>query len=314
MSLKYNTQPNLSDRNNSHALTVELVGRDKRVLEVGTSTGYVSKVLVANGCRVVGIEIDPEAARGAEEFCERVIVGDVESLDLGEELGDETFDVVLLGDVLEHLKDPRKALERMKPFVEPGGYVVASLPNVAHGSVRLALMQGRFRYNPLGLLDDTHLRFFTRESVEKLFRDAGFSVSELERTRVGVFDTEIEVDREAVPEEALRAVLADPEAETYQFVLRAYPLESGGGAASSLVVENRSLREQLAWRDGLIHDLERELRNLEELRLRLEERERQLEQKQEVIAKLREQLAERNRELTQRQRAINQLSNRLGKS
>jgi 2-polyprenyl-3-methyl-5-hydroxy-6-metoxy-1,4-benzoquinol methylase/uncharacterized coiled-coil protein SlyX len=312
MSLKYTTQPNLGDRNNSHALTVELVGRDKSVLEVGTSTGYVSKVLVANGCRVVGIELDPAAARGAEEFCDRVVVGDVESLDLEGELGDETFDVVLLGDVLEHLKDPRKALERVRPFLKPGGYVVASIPNVAHGSVRLALMQGRFRYRSLGLLDDTHLRFFTRESVEELFDEAGFSVSELERTRVGVFDTEIEVDREAVPKEALRSVLADPEAETYQFVLQAFPSGAVGGV-SGLAAENRSLREQVAWRDGVIHDLHRRLRNLEELQRRLEDRELRLAANEEAIAKLKEKLVERNRELAQRQRTVNQLTNRLNR-
>lgn len=309
--MEYDATVDLATRNNSHTLTVELVGRDKKVLEIGPSTGYVSRVLVANGCRVTGIELDPEAAAKAEEACERVVVGDVESMDLEGELGDETFDVALFGDVLEHLKDPLRVLERVRPFLRPGGYVVASIPNVAHGSVRLALMQGRFRYEPKGLLDDTHLRFFTRESVEGLFADAGFSITDLERTRLGVFDTEVEVDREAVPEGALERILADPEAETYQFVVRAYPAESAG-VAPRLRAENGALRERLAWREAMIHDLNRRVRNLGEIQRRLEDREERLAEQEEEISRLKEQLIERNHQLARNERTIGRLNGRTG--
>src|SRR5215217_8074158 len=196
MASKYESRINLENRNSSHALMVELVGHGKRVLDAGCGTGDLAEALAERGCRVTGIEIDPEAARQAEKYCERVIVGDVEDLDLSEYLDDEPFDVILFGDVLEHLKDPLRTLDRLKPSLRPEGHVVASIPNVAHGSVRLALMQGKFQYSPLGLLDDTHLRFFTRESVEQLFEDAGFLITELKRTLVGIFDTEIEIDRE----------------------------------------------------------------------------------------------------------------------
>src|SRR5215211_8614384 len=218
MASKYETDPNLDDINASHVVITELVGHDKRVLDVGCAAGNLAEVLAERGCRVTGIEIDPEAARQAEERCERVIVGDVARLDLGAELDEESFDVVLLGDVLEHLKDPLQTLKRLKTFLCPEGYVVASIPNVAHGSVRLSLMQGRFRYRSLGLLDNTHLRFFTRETVEQLFKDAGFLIAELRHTTRGMFDTEIEIDREQLPSEVLRLVEEDPEAWTYQFV------------------------------------------------------------------------------------------------
>src|SRR5829696_6298061 len=199
MPSKYEAEVNLENKNSSHTLIVQLVGYDKRVLDVGASTGYLAEALAERGCRVTGIEIDPGAARQAEEHCERVIVGNVEDLDLAVELGGETFDVIVFGDVLEHLKDPLQILKRFKSFLSPRGYVVASIPNVAHGSVRLALMQGEFRYRSLGLLDNTHLRFFTIESLEQLFKEADLLITELRRTKRGVFDAEIEVDSGSVP-------------------------------------------------------------------------------------------------------------------
>jgi 2-polyprenyl-3-methyl-5-hydroxy-6-metoxy-1,4-benzoquinol methylase len=296
MASKYKTRIDLNNRNNAHTLTVELIGHDKRVLDVGTATGYVAEALVGRGCRVTGIELDPEAAFKAAQYCERVIVGDVESLDLDVELGEESFDVITFGDVLEHLKNPLRVLQRFKPFLRNYGYVVVSVPNIAHGSVRLALMQGKFQYRPLGLLDDTHLRFFTRETVEQLFNDAGFSVGELERTRLGIFDTEIEVNREAVTQELLRIVRDDPEAETYQFVLLGYPLNALTDG-SVQPEEARPFPEQIAQRDRLIYELDRKVRHLGELQRRLGDREERLAQREEEVSNLMRSLADRNKEL-----------------
>jgi O-antigen biosynthesis protein len=290
MTSKYETKLNLDDRSSSHALIIELLGLDKRVLDVGCATGNLAEVLAGRGCRVTGIEIDPEAARQAEKHCERVIVGDVESLDLGAELDEADFDVIVFGDVLEHLKDPLQTLRRFKPFLQTEGYVIASIPNIAHGSVRLALMQGRFRYRSLGLLDDTHLRFFTRETVEQLFKDAGFLIADLRRTTRGVFDTEIEIDREQLPPEVLRLVEEDPEASTYQFVLSAYRF----GEAGMLAQDVRLLSEQLASRDRMIYELNRKLRNFEELKRLLDDRTEQLAEKEQEVSRLAHEIAERN--------------------
>ena len=290
MASKYETKLNLDDRSSSHALIIELLGLDKRVLDVGCATGNLAEVLAGRGCRVTGIEIDPEAARQAEKPCERVIVGDVENLDLGAELDEADFDVIVFGDVLEHLKDPLQTLRRVKPFLQTEGYVIASIPNIAHGSVRLALMQGRFRYRSLGLLDDTHLRFFTRETVEQLFKDAGFLIADLRRTTRGVFDTEIEIDREQLPPEVLRLVEEDPEASTYQFVLSAYRF----GEAGMLAQDVRLLSEQLARRDRMIYELNRKLRNFEELKRLLDDRTEQLAEKEQEVSRFAHELAERN--------------------
>ena len=96
---------------------VQLVGTDRRVLELGPATGHMTRVLRDRGCTVVGIEVDPEMANQAAEFAERVIVGNLDKLDLDEELGSDRFDVIVAADVLEHLTDPLSALRRLRRFL-----------------------------------------------------------------------------------------------------------------------------------------------------------------------------------------------------
>lgn len=299
MASKYDTSVDLSNKNNSHTLIVELVGHGKRVLDVGAATGYLAGVLTEQGCRVTGIEIDPESARQAEEHCDRVIAGNVEELDLDEELGGESFDVIVFGDVLEHLGDPLRALERFKPFLGSGGYVVASIPNIAHGSVRLALLQGRFQYRSLGLLDNTHLRFFTRESVGQLFEDAGFLMTDLRRTIQGLFMTEIEVDGDNVPDDVVRLLQEDPEALTYQFVLTARPYGSTEGPAADhgrptgeLIGLLHELGSPSAGDNGFVYELIRKLRDLEDLRHLLGIRTKQLARTEQRAADLAQEVVE----------------------
>src|SRR4051794_1466234 len=114
----------------SHAFIVDMVGSNKRVLDVGCDTGYLGESLMALGCRVWGVEVNPETARVAAEKLERVVVGDLESLDLPAEFGEGAFDVVVFGDVLEHLRDPLPVLRQARRLLAPGGSVVISTPNI----------------------------------------------------------------------------------------------------------------------------------------------------------------------------------------
>lgn len=156
------------------------VGSDVRVLDVGCSSGYLAAPLAARGCTVVGIELDPSAAREAEAYCERVLVGDVERMDLPFEAA--SFDVVLLGDVVEHLRDPGATLARLRPLLVPGGRLVLTTPNVANWALRLSLLAGRWRYTDRGILDRTHTHFFTRSTLAETIRDAGYAVERLDFT------------------------------------------------------------------------------------------------------------------------------------
>jgi GT2 family glycosyltransferase/2-polyprenyl-3-methyl-5-hydroxy-6-metoxy-1,4-benzoquinol methylase len=212
-----------ANANTSHAIMLGLVGGSKRVLDVGCAAGDLARALVGRGCTVSGVELDEAAAAAAKPVLERLVVGDVSSLDLPAELGHGAFDVVVFGDVLEHLTDPLPVLRSAKELLAPGGYVVISVPNIAHADVRLSLLNGDFTYRPLGLLDETHVRFFTRRSLYALVTEAGFAPADVRRTVAPPFGTEIQVRREDVLPGVVERLLEDPDAETYQFVLTAVP-------------------------------------------------------------------------------------------
>jgi SAM-dependent methyltransferase len=223
----------------------------KKVLELGCATGYMSRVLRDRGCKVVAVEMDATAAARASQFCDRVIVADLDRVDLSRELGEELFDVIVAADVLEHLKDPLRVLRRIRPHLEPGGRVVASIPNVAHGSVRLALLTGTFPYSEVGLLDRTHLRFFTAASVERLFADAGFHISHVHRQRRALDRSEVPFDRAALPSGVVEAIAADPEALTYQFIVTAEPtadFDQDAAPADDLIEQEEESPEVAALR------------------------------------------------------------------
>lgn len=220
---RYDTGVDLSDPNLARTQLVLLTPGASNVLEVGPSTGYLTRVLRDRGCRVTGLEIDPVAAEHAARVADRMVVGDVESLDFEEAFGEERFDVVMFGDVLEHLVEPGATLRRAASLLAEGGRVVASIPNLAHGDVRLALLAGRFPYTSQGLLDRTHLRFFTREGIDALFGDGGFRITEWRRVTAALFETELALPRGAFPPRVVEAVRRLPEAETYQFVVAAVP-------------------------------------------------------------------------------------------
>lgn len=259
--MKYECEIDLDNENMSQTLTVQMVGANKRVLEFGCAGGAVSQALSQRGCRVVGVELDPDLASRAKEFCEEVIVADAEELDFDEAFGGQTFDVAVFGDVLEHLREPVQLLRRARPFLAPEGYVVASIPNVAHGAVRLALFKGRFRYTPEGLLDETHLRFFTHASMRKLFEEAGFQLVETRRTTLPIFGTEIELRPDEYPPELVAEIESDPEATTYQFVSKAV-VDNGLSAIDDLQRREEGQRAELLRQAARVATLEREVESL----------------------------------------------------
>jgi 2-polyprenyl-3-methyl-5-hydroxy-6-metoxy-1,4-benzoquinol methylase len=167
-------------RHRAHAKLLAAVGTGNRVLDVGCSSGYLAAPLAERGNTIVGIELDADAAREAEAYCERVLVGDIMSMELPLEPG--SFDVVLCGDIVEHLRDPVAALARLRPFLRPGGRLVLSTPNVANWAVRLGLLAGRWDYTDRGLLDRTHVHLFTRRSLAAAVEQAGYRVLDLDFT------------------------------------------------------------------------------------------------------------------------------------
>jgi 2-polyprenyl-3-methyl-5-hydroxy-6-metoxy-1,4-benzoquinol methylase len=151
----------------------------RRVLELGCGAGVFGASVKARGAEVWGVELNPAAARAAEARLDRVLCADVETALA--ELPRASFDCVVYNDVLEHLVDPRAALTATKALLAPGGVVVCSIPNVRHFRNLINLIvHKQWRYEEHGVLDRTHLRFFTERSIVEMFDELGYDVRRLE--------------------------------------------------------------------------------------------------------------------------------------
>ncbi len=140
------------------------------VLDVGCGFATTSQEIQKRGNRVTGIESSAEAVAVARKRIGEVIEGDLQQAGV---FGTRTFDVIIFADVLEHLAWPVGILRRYAELLKKGGTVIVSLPNVGLWSVRLGLLLGRFPYADTGVLDRTHLRFFTRSSAVEMLREPG---------------------------------------------------------------------------------------------------------------------------------------------
>jgi 2-polyprenyl-3-methyl-5-hydroxy-6-metoxy-1,4-benzoquinol methylase len=199
-----------------HAKLLALVPDGSRVLDVGCSSGYLARPLVAKGCTVVGIERDPAAAEEARSVCEEVLVGDVETMEFPYEPG--SFDVVLCGDLVEHLREPEAFLARVHGLLRPDGRLILTTPNVANWSMRLGLLVGRWRYTERGILDRTHAHLFTRNTLVEALERSGY------RVRVLDFTVPVPVMRNTPIEGVAHAIgRLRPSLFAYQFVVSATP-------------------------------------------------------------------------------------------
>ena len=166
------------DRYSSHALILDRLGegRGRRVLDVGAADGFLAEKLTAQGWEVTALEGDPDLADRARTRCRHVVVADLER---GMPRLTGPFDAIVYGDILEHLSDPLAALIALNRSAAPRATIIVSLPNVAHVWVRLSLLFGHFDYVSRGILDRSHLRFFTRSTMQELLTHAGLTIEEL---------------------------------------------------------------------------------------------------------------------------------------
>lgn len=147
----------------------------RALLDVGCGTGRLGASLKALGIpRVVGVELNPEAAEQARTALDEVVVADVERNGLPFE--EASFDCIVYGDVLEHLTDPWTTLSAQRRLLASDGVAIVSIPNVGYWRNVLDLARGRWEYAESGMLDATHLRFFTWRSIEQLLDQAGYRV------------------------------------------------------------------------------------------------------------------------------------------
>lgn len=181
-TLKYDFTPDLDNPSNVHHIQFAMIPANSVVLDVGCHTGILGATLTSKkSAKVIGLDTDRAALAVARTRLEDAIELDLEApgweLQL-QHAGLPGFDVVLFGDVLEHTRDPHAILLATKKLLKPDGRIVVSIPNVAHWRVRLGLLRGRFTYTDSGILDRTHLRFFTHASGRQLLQQAGYKIVE----------------------------------------------------------------------------------------------------------------------------------------
>jgi predicted TPR repeat methyltransferase len=200
-------------------------GKSLAVLDLGFGAGLLAR-RIRPACRyLAGVELDPEAAKEGAPFFDEPVTGDLLEGISGP--WKEPFDVIVAGDVLEHLPRPEVLLDSLKPLLKPEGVLLLSLPNVANVTVRLGLLIGRFRYAPRGILDRTHLRFFSRATGRALLEESGYRVLSIEATAMPLELALPALSRPplagVVRAAALAAARLWPTLFGYQFVYEARP-------------------------------------------------------------------------------------------
>lgn len=250
--------------NNSWSNMFRFIPDGSRVLDVGCSTGNFGEALkVHKNCTTVGVDLNAADIAEAVTRLEAAYVLDITQPQARAVLG--TFDVVVFGDVIEHLPDPRAVLSAVHSLLNPNGIVVFSIPNMGHLSVRLDVLEGRFAYTEIGLLDKTHLHFYDRPEVHSVFEDSDFIIADELSTLVGYPDRWVAERLNALGLAAssqFLSMLRSTDAEIFQFVGVAVPGNSRGAhrrapasfimphdelqqKTNELIVENDQLREDL---------------------------------------------------------------------
>ncbi len=197
----------------------------RRVLDVGCGAGALGAALRAErGIEVVGVELDPGAAARAAERLDRVVEADLEAIvELPFEPG--AFDAIVFGDVLEHLHDPHRLLRSLRPWLADDGALVCSIPNVGHWSVVLPLLvEDRWRYEDAGLLDRTHVHFFTLGEAVAMLGECGFAVEGASVTRLpGPVPAQVAELAETLARFGANRARAEQRLTAYQYLLLARP-------------------------------------------------------------------------------------------
>jgi methionine biosynthesis protein MetW len=206
------------DPHEAAGLICSMIPHRTRVLDVGCGTGEMT-ALIQSRCAadVLGVEPDERRAMRAAQ----------RGLDIRVGIFDEAFlrtaglfDVIVFADVLEHLSDPTSLLRMAGQALRPNGCVVASVPNVAHWSVRIDLLIGRFDYSPCGIMDATHLRWFTARGLDLLFRSAGFRIEDYKASAGAGFS-------ESIGRRPWRWLPARYRTPALQFLARKWPTAFG---------------------------------------------------------------------------------------
>ncbi len=245
------------DTDNSLSIILKNIRKGAKVFEFGPSDGYMTAYLKHElECEIFCLEIDPEAAQKASEYCDKMIVTNLSELSWLEEINGDfnSFDYLVFADVLEHLINPEQVLKTVvEKLLKDDGEVLISLPHIGHTAVIMELMSGRFEYKETGLLDRTHLKFFTRDNVANLLSDAGLEPLEWHTVCMWPEQTELEESYNQVPQPVAEFLQQKPDAHVYQFITKSrkksitLEKEEGNQPADQFSSYRHSQFNQLFW-------------------------------------------------------------------
>ena len=245
-------------------LVVDAVGERKRVLDLGCGSGRLARALALRECDVVGFDSNPVAVEEARKYCTHAGVADLDAVPLDELLGEDRFDVIVVADVLQHLRTPIGLLDRARSLLLEGGYLVALVPNAAYGANRLTAIDGSA--DPADGERDGTRAGFTAKSLDELFLNAGYRIEPLQRTQRAIFDdaNALSVDPSDFDPALLAEIERQPEAQTLQFVVRAQPLSND---ARNRAISKRFIaaNTQLSTAASRLQKRDREIERLSEL-------------------------------------------------
>jgi O-antigen biosynthesis protein len=247
--MRYQAVIDTTNKNNSHTLTIDLIQEAARgewwdILDVGCSAGYLGEYLVAQGHRVTGIDITQEAVDSAKKFLTDAYCMKVE--EYFDRYPNNKFDVIIFGDVLEHVTNAEEVLRMSATALKPNGKVIASIPNVGHLAIRAMLLEGRWEYGELGLLDRDHVRFFTEKSIRQLFADSNYGVDDMRSVRLPVETVDNICDLKLNPafvKLAQNAAKNDLSADVFQYVVMAKPMSQNPRVVCMVPHTNNGLFE-----------------------------------------------------------------------
>lgn len=222
-SLKYDFELDMIGEN-SNSLILREVKPDSKVLEFGCAHGRMTKYLKEQlNCSVYIVEKDAVSGKQASNYADISLTGesgDIENyrwFNLFKSYQVE-FDYIIFADVLEHLYDPWKVLAATISFLKPEGRVLISVPNIAHNSVLIDLLNDKFDYRKVGLLDNTHIRFFTQKSLQEMVSQAGFKIDKVLDAKNVVENTEFNNSYKDLPDEVSSFLKQRTNGEIYQYI------------------------------------------------------------------------------------------------
>lgn len=217
------------------------------VLDIGSGPAWVSRYLAGeHGRSVTCLDYDIEALKSLADTGLTAYEADLETEGWDEPVAGRQFDVVIIADVLEHLRQPGKLLERLRSasLLREDGFVIISVPNASHQTVVAELLHGDFRYTETGLLDETHVRWFTLQNLTRLLERSGFVVDRVERTLRPMEHASLDRALDISPEMRREIRELNDESMTYQFVVLARP----DTAANRMAAERDAFEaDRAAW-------------------------------------------------------------------